>query len=138
MLIGTSQLVEQCCLATVLVSRKTKRQKFSFLDCFSTLLYVIDSHLTKARMERCLRISTLFLLLLLLLVCLYFGNSYLLCLRQSKGKLIIPYAILNRVSHRSCLYIGYYCSGNQTHIQKMLTQRAFPTDIGEYGTLSLF
>ena len=138
MLIGTCELIKQCCLATVLISRKSKSQKFSLFDCFPTLLYMVNSHLTKTRMKRCLRIPALFLLWFLLFVCLYFCNSNLLRLRQSKGKFIIPYTILNRVSHWSSLHIGYNGSGNQPHIQKMLTQRAFPTDISEYGTLPLF
>ena len=52
MLIRSGQLVKKRRLSAVLIAGKTERQKLIFTDFLSTLLYMVDSHLTKSRMLR--------------------------------------------------------------------------------------
>ena len=52
MLIGSGQLVKKRRLSAVLITGKSECQKFIFTDFLASLLYMVDSHLTKSRMLR--------------------------------------------------------------------------------------
>ena len=135
MLIRTGQLIEQCCLAAVLVAHQRKCQQRSFRQRVSASLWMELSFLTKAGMSSFLSPAG------------RFGHSVsgrflssfhidLLGICKAQCQLIAMNAKLHGISHGSQFDQCHKSTGDYTHIQKMLPQRPFAAYGCDYGTLA--
>ena len=135
MLIRTGQLIEQCCLAAVLVAHQRKRQQRSFRQRVAASLRMELSFLTKAGMCGFLSPAG------------RFGHNVsgrflspfhinLLGIRKAQCQFIAMNAKLHGISHGSQFDQCHKSTGDYTHIQKMLPQRPFAAYGCDYGTLA--
>ena len=139
MLVGTGQLIKQCRLSTVLIACKSKRKQFSFWDHIPPLLHMIDSHLTKSRMQRWFILLSIVRYIVLFPLCV--GNLHdldFLRFRYTKGQFVAPDTKFNWIAHRCGFHICDLCSRNNSHIQEMLTKCTLSAYCTDFRTLSLF
>ena len=132
MLVGAGELVEQGSLAAVLVARQRKGQGLILRQGMLPLLGVVLAALAKTRVlhhfsiHRGVHRRGLF------------GGAHgdLCRVVQTQGQLIAVDAQLHRVAHGRQLYQRDLCSGDQTHIQKMLPQCACTAHSIHYGAFA--
>ena len=131
-LVGTGELVEQGGLAAVLVARQRKGQGLILRQGMFPLLGVVLAALAKTRVlhhfsiHRGVHRRGLF----------GGGHGDLCRVVQTQGQLIAVDAQLHRVAHGRQLYQRDLCSGDQTHIQKMLPQCACTAHSIHYGAFA--
>ena len=131
MLVGARQLVEQRCFPAILVARQRKGQRGILRQRVAVSLGVIASPLAQSGMLTvrtvgciCRRRNSLD------------GNDPDLCgVSQTQRQLIVVNPQLHGVAHRCKLDQRYVGSRNQSHIQKMLTQRSLSANCKYAGRL---
>ncbi len=144
MLIGSGQLIKECRLAAVLVACQRKGQHPVIRKRMLIRLHMILSAFSKSGMIR-----------IMACVRLHFGtalprflrcpaphrcavNLNMLCVIQAKRQFIVMNSEFNRIPHRSILYQRYGSSGNDAHVQKMLTKLTASPDNRHIRFLSNF
>ena len=122
MLTGSGQLIKQCGFSTVLIPRKCKCQHLCIRQRMFRFLLMIFTTLSKSRMgDYC---SFFFFRFYLSGIPYIFNLNFLrICKTQCQFITVNPQ--FHRISHGSVLYYCYLSLWNQSHIQKMLTQRPF-------------
>jgi len=63
-------------------------------------------------------------------------NFDLICISKTQGQFISMDLQFHRISHRSQLYHGHFCSRYHAHIQKMLAQCSVTANGPDHCTLS--
>ena len=121
MLICTGQLIKQRSFATVLISYQRISQFLPLRQWIFILFGMIFPFLTQPRMHRIYDSLTALMAIAALI------NGLNLNLRRfckPERQLVAMHLQLHRVTHRRKLHNRNLCSGNHSHIQKMLPQRA--------------
>ena len=151
MLIGSGELVKERRLAAVLVAGQRESQLCAFrervflggimiappfaksgmfaLDTFALPVFFIVFRLAA------FGLAGHVLLILLQLHCLP-GDSDLLRVRDPQCEIISVDHQLHGVSHRRIFHYFDDCSGNHSHIKKVLPESAFSAHFGHYGALT--
>ena len=133
MLVGAGQLVEQGCLAAVLVSDQGKGQKRVIRERVPICLMVVLSILSKSRVIR----ERDFLHPLVLIGALLDQfHADLLGIRQAQGQLIAVHLDLHGVAHRGKLDDRELCPRDHAHVQKVLPQGAVSAHSADHRILS--
>ena len=132
-LIGTGQLVEQGRLAAVLVSDQRKGQDCSVGKRIFRRSVVISSLFSQSGMffpgER-----TGMLVLVAALGDLF--NFDHRCIRQTQSQLVAVDLQFQRIIQRSAFYKSDLRSGNDSHVQKVLTKSSLSPDFQDPGVLT--
>ena len=119
MLTGSGQLIKQCGFSTVLIPRKGKRQYLCIRQRMFCFLFMIFSTLSKSRMGNC---CSFFFLRFYLSGIPYIFNFDFLRICKTQCQLITVDPQFHRISHGCVFHHRYFSLGDQSHIQKMLTQ----------------
>ena len=133
MLVGTGQLIEQGCLAAVLVSNQGKGQKGVIGKGIFIFLLVILSVLSKSRVIREWNLLHPSVLVGALLDQLH---TDLLGIRQAQGQLIAVHLDLHGIAHRGKLDDRELCSRDHAHVQKVLPEGAVSAHGADHRILS--
>ena len=121
MLTGSGQLIKQCGFSTVLIPRKCKCQHLCIRKGIFCLFKMILPTFAETRM---IDNFPFYFGLLFFRVPDIFNLDFLrICKTQCQFITVNPQ--FHRISHGSVLYYCYLSLWNQSHIQKMLTQRPF-------------
>ena len=143
MLVGTGELIEQCRLAAVLVSRQSKGQGFPFRQRVCRFRVMVSAALTQAGMLD-LVVSAIgefifqyrnFRIFMSYIPCIGIHED-LFRIRQAQSQFISMDVQLHGISQRCKLFQRDDGTGDQPHIQKMLTERSLSSDLREYRRLS--
>ena len=65
-----------------------------------------------------------------------FFDFYFFRIGQTQCQFVTVYAKLHRVSHGSVFHQSDFSSGNDSHIENMLTQRTFAADGKNHGAVA--
>ena len=133
MLIGSRQLVEQCCFAAVLVADKRIGERRVVGQGIAAALWVELAALAQTGM----------------VAVVFFLRGFLLLFRQRfdfdffrvgkpQRQLVAVERQLHRIAHRRQLDERDPRAGNHAHVQKMLPQPALAADGGDNGGLTDF
>ena len=136
MLVGACQLIEQGGLAAVLVAGKSKGQLCSLRQRIFIRLYMVNAAFTKARMF-CV-FPKAFRCCFGLFPGFYRMYRNFFRISQPQGQLIAMNAQLHGIAHGGKLLQRYLCTGNHTHVQKMLTECTFTAHHINHGSLANF
>ena len=129
MLIGTRQLIEQGCLAAVLVTHQSKGHAAALRQGGAVLRAVELAFLAQTGMLFFLTGTFIFLCLSI------FSNRYdtdLLRIRQTNRQFISMKPQFHGVTHGGQFHNGNFRAGNHTHIQKMLAQRTVSANLCDH------
>ena len=133
MLICTSQLIKQRCLAAVLIANQSKCQHRSLRQRIPRALRMELALLAKARMRRFLFTPIRVRHLRRFLDALSF---YLFRVRKTQSQFIPMDPKLHRITKRCKLDHGDLSARNPSHIQKMLSQSPFAANRFDHSTLA--
>ena len=118
MLVRAGQLVEECGLSAVLVSDQGKGQHVAVRQRLCLPFYMVYSGLAQSRMFSFTALGSGFRDSLTFFdLC----NADLFGISESQSKLIAPDPKFHRITHRRELDQFKLCSGDDPHIQKMLS-----------------
>ena len=133
MLVRAGELVKQCCLSTILISHQRIGKHRPLRQRILILFGMIPSLLTKPRM--CDRLQTFFSGMTSCSL-VNWRNLDLICLCQTKCQFIAVNLQFHRISHWRKLYHRHLCSGNHSHVQKVLSQRTLSSNCTDHSTLT--
>ena len=95
MLVGTCQLIEQCCLTAVLITNQSKTQ----FPVWIIIRFAVCSAFTKLWMRNG---SMPFQICSVVFLMIWFTDRYLFCFIQTQCQFISTQFNLHRISHRCC------------------------------------
>ena len=133
-LICTRKLVKQCCFSAILVTCKRKCQLRVLWKRIFSFFGVITSVFAKPRVRLIFNRSTGYRFFSWQRLYGNHFNFFRIC--KSERKLIAVNTQFHRIAHRGIFCQRYLCSGNHSHIQKVLPERAFSAHSFYYGGFS--
>ena len=133
MLVRTGQLIEQGRFPAVLVSHQCISQRRAIRQRVLRCFYVIFTAFSQSRV---LRIADTFWSFMFSGPAFDRLNFDLICISKTQGQFISMDLQFHRISHRSQLYHGHFCSRYHAHIQKMLAQCSVTANGPDHCTLS--
>ena len=124
MLVGTGQLIEQCCFAAVLISHQRKGQGGAGGKWIAASLGVVFAAFTESGMDG--RSAAFFL---------FDGEAFRLsgnrfngdpvCIIKPQSELIAVYLQLHGIPHGGVFHDSDFGTGNHSHVQKVLPEGSF-------------
>ena len=129
MLVGAGQLIEQRGLSAVLVPGKREGERSPFRKRDSVMHRVISAgfhQLADSRVRSAAAPGADYRRLYRL--GMYLLDGYFPCLLQAESQLISPQLKLHRVPHRGNFLQRYFRLGSQSHIEKVVPERAGSAD----------